>query len=288
MEKFIFSTFETHQIIMVHRKELAQQIFAKLNNHKQELIQQYQKNLLIPSFYIDDLLDESIVMEIYRAFPDSKEMMPKRSMRENKLVSAQMNNHHPILEEIIFAFQEPEVVKIIEEITGFDELVPDSNLYAGGISMMEKGNFLKPHLDNSHDMERNNYRVMNLLYYVSPDWKLENGGNLELWHNGIDYPQETIMSKFNRLVVMITHDKSLHSVSEVKVDQNRCCVSNYYFRENPVTNHPYFHVTSFYDTKDHLVNRTVLSFDRKLRNFLRKLFPKGVVKNPHYYKKDKD
>ncbi|MFV0305408.1 MAG: 2OG-Fe(II) oxygenase [Moheibacter sp.] len=269
------------------RKQLAQQIFSKLSGQKEKLSQEFKTNRLIPYFYIDDLLDESLVLEIYKVFPASKDMMPKKSMRENKLVSAQMNQHHPLLEEIIYAFQEPEVVKIIEEITQFDELVPDTQLYAGGISMMEKGNFLKPHLDNSHDMERNNYRVMNLLYYVSPDWNLENGGNLELWHNGIDAPQDTIISKFNRLAVMITHDKSLHSVSEVKVDKNRCCVSNYYFREKPVTDHPYFHVTSFYDTKDHMMNRTVLSFDRKLRNFIRKIFPKGVVKNPHYYDKDK-
>ena len=269
------------------RKLLAQQISAKISEQKVSLIQEFKNSKFIPYFYIDDLLDEELVMEIYRAFPESKDMMPKKSMRENKLVSAQMNNHHPLLEEIIYAFQEPEVVQLIEEITQFDELVPDTQLYAGGISMMEKGNFLKPHLDNSHDMERNNYRVMNLLYYVSPDWSLENGGNLELWHEGIDAPQDTIVSKFNRLAVMVTHDKSLHSVSEVKVDRNRCCVSNYYFREKPVTDHPYFHVTSFYDTKDHLVNRTVLSFDRKLRNFIRKLFPKGVVKNPHYYDKEK-
>ncbi len=269
-----------------NRKELSVQILKKLSDNKAILKEQYKKKHLIPYFYIDDVLDESVALEIYNAFPESKDMMPKKSMRENKLVSAQMNHHHPLLEEIIYAFQEPEIVKIIEEITDFDELLPDSNLYAGGISMMEKGNFLKPHLDNSHDMERNNYRVMNLLYYVSPDWKIENGGNLELWHNGIDAPQDTILSKFNRLVVMITHDKSLHSVSEVTLNRNRCCVSNYYFREKPITNHPYFHVTSFYDTKEHLVNRTILGFDRKLRNFIRKLFPKGIVKNPHYYDKD--
>lgn len=269
------------------RKLLAQQITKKISEQKENLIQQFKNNQSIPYFFIDDLLDESLVMEIYNAFPPSKDMMPKKSIRENKLVSAQMNNHHPLLEEIIYAFQEPEVVKIIEEITQFDELLPDTQLYAGGISMMEKGNFLKPHLDNSHDMERNNYRVMNLLYYVSPDWELENGGNLELWPNGIDASQDTIVSKFNRLAVMVTHDKSLHSVSEIVADENRCCVSNYYFREKPVTHHPYFHVTSFYDTKDHMVNRTVLTLDRKLRNFIRKIFPKGVVKNPHYYDKEK-
>lgn len=272
--------------MQINRKVLAEQIYQNISENKDQLILQYNRDQLIPYFFVDDILDEATALEIYNAFPENKQMMPKKSIRENKLVSAQMNQHHPILEEIIYAFQEPKIVKIIEEITGIEELLPDSNLYAGGISMMERGNFLKPHLDNSHDMERNNYRVANLLYYVSPNWKIENGGNLELWHNGIDSKQDTVLSKFNRLVVMITHDKSLHSVSEVVVDENRCCISNYYFRLKPVTNHPYFHVTSFYDTKENFVNRTVLSIDRKMRNFIRKIFPKGVTKNPHYYNKD--
>ena len=32
---------------------------------------------------------------------------------------------------------------------------------------MPQGNYLKPHLDNSHDRDRKRYRVLNLLYYVT-------------------------------------------------------------------------------------------------------------------------
>jgi Rps23 Pro-64 3,4-dihydroxylase Tpa1-like proline 4-hydroxylase len=36
---------------------------------------------------------------------------------------------------------------------------------------MSKGAYLRPHLDNSHDKNRKRYRVVNLLYYVTPDWR---------------------------------------------------------------------------------------------------------------------
>jgi len=45
---------------------------------------------------------------------------------------------------------------------------------------MAKENFLNPHLDTSHDKNREMYRVLNLLYYVTPDWSHEQGGKLEL------------------------------------------------------------------------------------------------------------
>ena len=85
---------------------------------------------------------------------------------------------------------------------------------------MAKGHFLNPHLDNSHDGEQKNYRVLNLLYYVSPDWKPEFGGNLELWDESVKKPVE-IPSLFNRLVLMSTNDKSWHSVNEVRIDRPR-------------------------------------------------------------------
>jgi Rps23 Pro-64 3,4-dihydroxylase Tpa1-like proline 4-hydroxylase len=104
-------------------------------------------------------------------------MILKKSLREFKYVAAQMNKYNPLLEEIVYAFQDPRIVQIVGEITGIEELIPDENLYAGGISLMAKGNYLEPHLDNSHDKDRENYRVLNLLYYVTPDWKTGFGGN---------------------------------------------------------------------------------------------------------------
>ena len=84
----------------------------------------------------------------------------------------------------IYAFQDEKIVNLIGEICNANSLYADESLYAGGISLMAKDNFLHPHLDNSHDAERERWRVFNLLYYVTPDWEVENGGHLELWPNG--------------------------------------------------------------------------------------------------------
>lgn len=267
------------------RLELADIILSKLSLEKERLKKEFQNPAQINSCIIDDLLPEHIASEIFKSFPEPNKMGEHRSLKENKKIAAQLNLYHPILEEITFAFQDLRIVKIVEEITGIKHMEPDSKLYAGGISLMSEGNFLNPHLDNSHDSEREKYRVLNLLYYVTPDWKQEYGGNLELWDNGVKEQQRTIFSKFNRLVLMITNKTSFHSVSKVVHNGHRCCVSNYYFADQPAENESYFHVTTFYGRPEEPFKRFLLPIDAFLRQALRKIFKKGVVKTKHIYKK---
>jgi Rps23 Pro-64 3,4-dihydroxylase Tpa1-like proline 4-hydroxylase len=209
-----------------------------------------------------------------------------KSLREYKYISAQMNKHHNLLEKVIYAFQEERVTKLIGEICGINSLYADESLYAGGLSLMAQNNFLHPHLDNSHDAERERWRILNLLYYVTPNWNKENGGHLELWPNGPRKEPVVIESKFNRLVVMATHDKSWHSVNKVMVNRNRCCISNYYFSDYPLKESDKFHVTKFRGRPEDTLTNFVLDCDASLRMLIRKVFKKGIRKNPHIYKKD--
>lgn len=270
-----------------YRIELAKLIYSKLESEKEHLKVQYNhsKNE-IGYFFIDNLLPEEIVSKIYHVFPKQKEMVLKKSLKEDKYVAAQMNLYHPLLEEIIYAFQEDEIVKLIGEICDIKQAIPDENLYAGGLSMMSYKQFLNPHLDNSHDKDRNQWRVLNLLYYVTPNWKQEYGGNLELWPKGLKNDPITIHSNYNRLVVMATHNDSLHSVSPVAFDGNRCCVSNYYFSKTPLLATDTFHVTSFRGRPENKFEDILLQLDTNLRMLVRKFFKKGIKENPHVYKKE--
>jgi Rps23 Pro-64 3,4-dihydroxylase Tpa1-like proline 4-hydroxylase len=261
-------------------------MLPRLSAEKSSLTSSFRAPGLVQSCFIDSLLPEPAAREIFSAFPDTSEMMLKKSLREFKYVAAQMNKYNPLLEEIVYAFQDPRIVQIVGEITGIEELIPDENLYAGGISLMAKGNYLEPHLDNSHDKDRENYRVLNLLYYVTPDWKTGYGGNLELWDSGPEGQPREIESRFNRLVLMATHERSWHSVNKVLHEGRRCCVSNYYFSPKPLEPHEYFHVTSFRGRPEEPVRDLVLRADVAVRMGLRKVFKKGVRENPHVYKRE--
>jgi Rps23 Pro-64 3,4-dihydroxylase Tpa1-like proline 4-hydroxylase len=265
------------------RNALAVEIQRRIEAERASLVRQWQDSAPINYFVLDNLLPEEWTRRIREVFPGDDAMVLKNSLRERKFVAAQMNRYDPLLEESVYAFQAPEIVEQVHQITGLGALEPDEMLYAGGISSMAPGHFLNPHVDNSHDKFRDRYRVLNLLFYVSPEWSEQDGCNLELWPQGPRGKPVTIVSRFNRLVVMVTHEGSWHSVSANRASRNRCCVSNYYFSREPVGGREYFHVTSFRGRPEQRMRDLVLRSDIWLRMTIRKLFPRGIRANPHFY-----
>lgn len=271
----------------MNRIEISEIIFNQIRLKKNELRKQYLKSKnKIGYFFIDDLLPKDLAQACFDVFPDKSEMRILKSIREYKCVSAQMDKHNPLLEKVLYAFQDEKIISLIGDICNINALCADDTLYAGGLSLMAKNNFLNPHLDNSHDAEREQWRVLNLLYYVTPDWGKSNGGHLELWPDGPKKKPVLVESNFNRLVVMATHDTSWHSVNKVNVDHSRCCISNYYFSDNPLKTTDKFHVTKFRGRPEDTFNNLILDTDAYLRTLIRKVFKKGIRKNPHIYKKE--
>jgi Rps23 Pro-64 3,4-dihydroxylase Tpa1-like proline 4-hydroxylase len=270
----------------MNRGEIAHLICTKLISNKEALKTQFlESKETIGYFFIDDLLPKELALEIHNKFPTTKEAIRKKNLREFKYTAYQMDNYNTLLEEVIYAFQDKKVVALVSEICQLEEVFEDEHLYAGGLSLMKKDNFLNPHLDNSHDKDRNRWRVLNLLYYVTPNWNTENGGHLEIWPKGLKNTQTILESKFNRLVVMTTHQNSWHSVSKVLKDDIRCCVSNYYFSATPILVSDTFHITTFRGRSSEKVKDIFLRVDNTMRSSLRKLFKKGIRENPHQYKK---
>jgi len=267
------------------RAELGKLIVARLDPERERLAREYRESGRIWAFMVDGLLPEEIALRAAAAFPPIERMVHKKNLGQDKYVGVQMNQYDPLLEEVVYAFQEPEVVRLVGEITGIRELIPDADLYAGGISTMCQGNFLNPHLDNSHDKNQKNFRVLNLLYYVSPGWRDENGGNLELWDVGPQGDRRTIASIFNRLAVMVTGKHSWHSVSKVTAAGARCCVSNYYFSPMPVDSDDSYHVTTFRGRPGEKLRDVVMQGDNLLRTVVKKATGEKLFKNPHVYKK---
>jgi Rps23 Pro-64 3,4-dihydroxylase Tpa1-like proline 4-hydroxylase len=261
-------------------------IIERMLSAKADLMAQFRAPGRIESFVLDDLLPLDLAHSVTRAFPALSAMTLKKSLREDKYIGVQLNLFDPICEQIIYAFQHPRIVALLQEICGIPVLEADHQLYAGGLSVMVQGQFLNPHLDNSHDRTRERYRVLNLLYYVTPDWAQESGGNLELWDGGLKAEPRVMHSRFNRLVCMATHRKSWHSVQPITVSQQRRCVSNYYFSPQPLESSEYFHVTSFRGRPEQPLRNVLLAGDALLRQAVRKVFRHGIRENPHVYKKD--
>lgn len=265
--------------------QIAALVAEKLNQHRDELRGQWENSRPVRHCFIDHVLPEAFVRHLYACFPRPEALSQRSSVRERKRFGVDVSNYDPCVGDSLAAFRDPAVIDAVAAITGIPNMIGDPTMYAGGISVMGKDDFLNPHLDNSHDGDQQAYRVINTLYYISPDWKLENGGNLELWDTEVQNPT-SILSAFNRLVLMETNAFSWHSVSRVAVNAPRCCVSNYYFSTTPPGGRAYKHVTTFEGRPEEPLKRVYLKvMDRVVLNTVGKTMPFLVRRTKHRVKK---
>jgi Rps23 Pro-64 3,4-dihydroxylase Tpa1-like proline 4-hydroxylase len=233
---------------------------------------------------LDRVLPDDVAHWIHAAFPPVSRMRLMNSFREQKYTSKNLDQFDPLVGDALFAFQAPEVIAEVAAITGFEGLIGDASFYAGGISAMTHGQYLNPHLDNSHEATRSFYRRINVLFYCTPGWGPGDGGNLELWDTSVRRLLE-IPSLFNRLVIMETNRQSWHSVNPVRRHGlcARCCVSNYYFsKESPEAGHDYFHVTTFSARPEQRIARLMASADNLIRSAVRLIKKDGLGRKDVY------
>ena len=262
------------------RAQLSEHVAIRLEAEQDALQDAWRSADPIGHFIVDDLLPNEQAHAIASAFPDPGTLMQRNSWRERKRVGVQVDEYAPIISEILYAFQEARVLRVIEAITAIADLDADPSLYASGLSVMTQGDFLHPHLDNSHDGDNRLYRVLNLLYYASPDWAEGRGGDLELWDPEVRTPTP-LPARFNRLVVMATHRKSWHSVNRIEAEAARRCVSNYYFSPHAPGGIAHAHVTSFAGRPEQPWLRAFMGVDRVVLNLAGRVMPWLTTRNKH-------
>ena len=193
-----------------------------------------------------------------------------------------VEDYAPEMAAILFAFHDTSVIEVVVEITGLTGLTADASLYGSGISQMMEGDFLLPHLDNSHDGDGKLYRVLNLLYYITPAWPQDMGGNLELWDKPMKRRKE-VHAAFNRLVLMETHTESVHSVTKViQPDGVRACISNYYFSAEPANHKAHIHKTTFFARpEDGAVKKLQLGLEGSAKKILSRFMRNDKSKTKH-------
>ena len=84
------------------RDIIVNQIVSTLEKNRDRLKKMFlEKN--IKYFYVDDLIDLSLAKKIFDAFPkDKKNLMTRKTLRENKTVGIKMSNYDPILGYITY------------------------------------------------------------------------------------------------------------------------------------------------------------------------------------------
>ena len=140
---------------------------------------------------------------------------------------------------ILNYFNSPDVISMLEKLTGIEGLIADPTLLGGGMHKIESGGKLSIHADSRKHAITNNYRRINLLVYLNKDWNKEWGGSLQLWDKDMTTMVQDIQPLFNRVVIFNTGADTYHGHPHPLNTPNgmsRISLALYYYtKENPDT-----------------------------------------------------
>lgn len=114
---------------------------------------------------------------------------------------------------------------LITDITGVPDLKFDPHYFGGGTHENLQGQGLNPHIDfNFHPITRQ-HRRLNLILYLSPEWKQEWGGSIQLHRDPYLPPAEddiiTVTPAFNRCVIFETNEHSWHGFKRINLPEDK-------------------------------------------------------------------
>lgn len=176
----------------------------------------YQQAKPFPHIVIDNFLPEFVLDKILTEFPKAGDIDWQKF--ENKAERKLANKHEKYMGDntrsLLYQFNSSTFIEFLENITGIEGIIPDPHFEGGGLHQIERGGYLKMHVDFNRNNKLHLDRRLNLLLYLNKDWKEEYGGYLELWDKEITQCEKKILPVFNRLVIFTTTDFSYHGHPE--------------------------------------------------------------------------
>jgi Rps23 Pro-64 3,4-dihydroxylase Tpa1-like proline 4-hydroxylase len=134
---------------------------------------------------------------------------------------------------LIRELSEPRFLRVLEQITGIRQLLPDPYLIGGGLHVSGSGGILRPHTDFHYYRALNLYRRINVLVYLNDGWSLEDGGCLSLFDTHVRAVR-TVVPDWGRVVIFRTDDQSVHGFPvPVAEGKWRRSVALYYYTAAP-------------------------------------------------------
>ncbi len=182
------------------------------------LAQQYQKAEPYPHVVIDDFLPPEVAAAMAADFPRPDDARVWNRLPTDDQRGKSSLRHEgtlpPGIRRLIHELNSHTMVEFIEELSGIDSLISDPRLVGGGIHQTHTAGKLSVHIDYSHHPCYQLLRRINLILYLTPEWREEYGGHFELWDATATTCLGKVLPVFNRCVIFSTTDRSYHGQPE--------------------------------------------------------------------------
>lgn len=190
-----------------------------------------------PYIYFDGLFNDELLDLCVNEFPDiDSELWQKYDDEEYqlKLRSNWFDESDMSLSAILITriLNSGRFLRSLSKLTGINGIIPDYYYTGGGLNQINTGGKLAIHVDGPQHKLMNVQRRINVILYLNRGWKEEWTGSLQLWDNKITHCVTEIKPDFNRLMIFITNDFTLHGHPEplkCPKDQSRKSLIQYYY-----------------------------------------------------------
>jgi hypothetical protein len=167
-----------------------------------------------PHIVIDDFLRPQAARELARVFPGPADPVAWDRYAapglEVKLGCGDETRFPAPIREALYQMNSGPFVRFLERLTGIAHLLPDPHLVGGGMHLTLPGGLLGIHADFNWHKAIQAHRRLNLLVYLTPDWRAEYAGELELWDTTGTRQVRKVQPLFNRAVIFTTRSDTFH------------------------------------------------------------------------------
>ena len=177
-----------------------------------------------PHIVIDDFIPEDLAIQCYNQMSQHEDWMfdsmmgypeDERDSQVNKWWTPydsdsknKIESDMPAVWKCLQYFNSRPFLLFLENLTGIKDLIEDVDFEGGGIHKIKNGGRLELHSDYNKHPNKDIWRRINLLLYLTPNWNYN--GHLDLYEKDTLVKVKSILPTFNRAVIFNTTDDSIH------------------------------------------------------------------------------
>ena len=215
----------------------------KYLNHKysyedlKNLKKEYINNKPFPHISLNNFFKHDVISEVANNFPDLREQnsYKKNNINEKKFILKNIDLYPKNIKDLVIFLNSQTFLNFLNKITDIKEpLLADEKLYGGGLHQSYSGGYLKVHSDYYKHPASKLDRRINLLIYLSKDWKESYGGGLELWNKDMSRCEKKIFPILNNICIFSTNSKSYHGFPDpitCPESYSRNSIAMYYYTD---------------------------------------------------------
>ena len=212
--------------------------FSNLNRS----LKNFRGNFPFDFTVCDNFFNKEIAKRLEKEFPKYESNL--WHIYKNPLEIKKTNNNWNNFQELTYLtfhhLNSDFFIKYLSEKTKNNKLISDSGLNGGGLHIHGSGGKLNPHLDYNIHPKLNFQRKINIIIFLTNNWKKTWGGSLGLWSNDKKNKlpkklEQTIYPKFNRAIIFDTTQNSWHGlINRVKTKKGitRNSIAAYYLTDS--------------------------------------------------------